>query len=761
MKKLLSLSLLLVGLLTFVTGEHPEWRVLGPGGGGGQFFPTINPNDPTNVMVRCDMSGTFITRDDAESWEMVNFGKTPLDYEIDPQSENILYVAAQGLFRSLDKGNSWEIVYPLDDDIASIQHFGDHADPEIFLNSGNPVSEVVSVRVDPDDSQHVWIGLMDGSVLYTHDSCRSWQRCGEKMTEPVRALFPGRWWRKPAMVLAAGEKSLVLLEEVDLPGVERELPDEPIIKISGGSTDGKVILYAISATSVFTSTDLGVSWTESKSDVFNDGIQFSMIETCVGSPLTAYLSSRSEPIGILKTEDGGSSWKWIYKVADNRFSIENYDGAWLDESYGPEWRGTVLGLGVNPLNPDVCYASDFGSTYRTLDGGETWKQVYSRRNTDGSYTSRGLDVTTCYGVHFDPFDEDHMFVSYTDIGAFQSYDGGEGWEHSIKGVPVQWRNTCYWMVFDPEVEGRAWSVWGNKHDLPRHKMFRHGRLLERARGGVAVSSDSARTWTGLVDNGIPEDAVCTHILLDERSPVSSRTLYLTAFQRGIYKSTNSGANWERLPDIPGSNRNYWRLAQSPKGDLYVLVARDRKGDRWAGDEFPGGLYRSSDGGESWKPVDLPRGNDFPHDLVFDPMNADRIYLSMWAGSFEGGEPFTNPLGGGLLKSDDNGNSWKQVFDPTSFVYSASADPRKPGYLYLVTFEGAGFYSEDHGESWNLLGGYDFKWGHRPVLDPRNPDMLYITTFGGGLWHGPVKGAAESPVKNVDPLWRWHRVMGER
>src|SRR5690606_25218535 len=114
---------------------------------------------------------------------------------------------------------------------------------------------------------------------------------------------------------------------------------------------------------------------------------------------------------------------------------------------------------------------------------------------DGSFVSRGMDVTTAYGVHFDPFDENHIAISYTDIGYHHSYNQGESWIRSVEGVPAGWVNTCYWMVFDPEVNGKMWSVWSSLHDFPRGKMTRNPRWKQYGRGGVCVSVDGGKTWT--------------------------------------------------------------------------------------------------------------------------------------------------------------------------------------------------------------------------------------------------------------------------
>jgi hypothetical protein len=64
--------------------------------------------------------------------------------------------------------------------------------------------------------------------------------------------------------------------------------------------------------------------------------------------------------------------------------------------------------------------------------------------------------------------------------------------------------------------------------------------------------------------------------------------------------------------------------------------------------------------------------------------------------------------GGLLMSEDGGRSWKQVFDPRAYVYGAT---------------------------WHTMKGYDFHWGHRPVIDPHDQDKVYLTTSGSSFWHG--------------------------
>ena len=129
------------------------------------------------------------------------------------------------------------------------------------------------------------------------------------------------------------------------------------------------------------------------------------------------------------------------------------EGSWIEQrarqSNVDIWFDAPRSLGVAPTNPDIAYATDLFRTYRTLDGGATWQEMNSKRLHDGRWTSRGLDVTTNYGVQFDPFDSQHIFIDNTDIGLFQSSNGGQSWRSTHKAYPEDWRNTTYWLAFDP------------------------------------------------------------------------------------------------------------------------------------------------------------------------------------------------------------------------------------------------------------------------------------------------------------------------
>jgi photosystem II stability/assembly factor-like uncharacterized protein len=361
---------------------------------------------------------------------------------------------------------------------------------------------------------------------------------------------------------------------------------------------------------------------------------------------------------------------------------------------------------------------------------------------DQTYTTTGLDVTTNYGVFFDPFDSRRMFIAYTDIGLFRSEDGGQSWTSATEGVPRRWTNTTYWITFDPAVRGRVWGVMSYVHDLPRPKMWRRTSPA-RYDGGVCLSEDGGKTWRPSNQGMLPTAA--THILLDPTSPVDARVLYVSGLGKGVFKSVDGGRTWAlRNQGLPGPEPFAWRLARDKNGTLYLVLAR-RSEDGSFGNPQDGALFRSRDGAEHWEAITLPKGVNGPNGLAIDAENPNRLYLAAWGRSSAQGA-----VDGGIFISTDGGNSWRNVLSQDQHVYDITVDPRDHKVLYACGFESSAWRSTDRGETWKRLRGFNFKWGHRVVPDPHDPGRIYITTFGGSVWYGPATGDPEAPEDIATP-----------
>ena len=447
--------------------------------------------------------------------------------------------------------------------------------------------------------------------------------------------------------------------------------------------------------------------------------------------------------GIARTIDNGRTWTVVHR--EGRSPSPALDGSWVERRAshpGPDiWFDAPYDITVSPVNPDIVYVTDLFRTYRTLDGGTHWTQVHSRPAGSNAWISRGLDVTTNYGIHVDPHDSSRIFMSNTDMGLFRSEDGGQSWIPSSEGMPQNWRNTTYWVVFDPDEPGLMWGAFSGTHDLPRPKMWR-SRDPDRYRGGVGISHDGGRSWAPAP--GLPPGAV-THILLDPSSPRGHRTLYACFFGRGVYKSTDDGASWTLKNDgLPAHQPFAWRIIAGDGGRLYLILSR-RSEDGRIGDEGDGALFVSDDGADHWQRMSLPEGTNGPTGLLVDPSDPARLYLSAWGRYRQGGD-----TGGGVFLSTDRGRTWRAIESEHQHVYDVTMDPRT-GVLYICGFDQGAWRSTDRGTTWQRLKGYDFKWGHRVMPDPASPDLVYVLTYGGGVWHGPAAGDAGAVDEVTAPL----------
>ena len=318
-----------------------------------------------------------------------------------------------------------------------------------------------------------------------------------------------------------------------------------------------------SPTTIWVSRDLGVTWHQvTDPKITNDQVAvptYSRIATAENDAAIVYVVTsdyqeknpeQTHWYGCLKSTDSGESWRWVWKGGggSGQYAVKdgedapNLSDAWVQEAFGGEYI-RVIDVGVYPNDGNIAILTDWYRTMKTEDGGESWVEVYSKAQPDGSYSTRGLDVTTNYGIHFDPFDENHIAISYTDIGYHHSFNGGRSWFRSTEGIPPQWHNTCYWLVFDPEEKDKVYSVWSGLHDFPRGKMTRNPKWKEYGKGGFAVSTDGGRSWTPST-NGMGSDSPSTCIVLDKNSPVGNRTLYVAAYGKGVFKSVDNGKSWK-------------------------------------------------------------------------------------------------------------------------------------------------------------------------------------------------------------------------
>ena len=734
------------------------WRIIGPGGGGAFYHPTISPFDPNLVFATTDMSGCFVSENGGHTWRTINF-RTSCEIFFDPKLPNRVYALARAIWRSDDRGHTWSMLYP--NAAAKPGYVDDEAEYYLLVQGSYPYG-IAAMALDPDDGNILYANEEE-RLQVSRDAGKTWKVIP---TDPVRV---NHIWVDPT---SSRERRVVYTHTSNVIGtwdgvtyIKRPIPgvgDVYGVAFGTRSGGGKPVLYATADYAnkgghlyggVMASDDGGVTWRS-----LNDGIlklvakdtypEFTMLGTSRNHAEVLYASylhmnlanDERRYLGVLKTTDGGATWAAVRQ--EGGVTAANMHNDWTSSRFGPDFGEQPLAIGVDDNNPDLVYTGDLARVMRSADGGKNWSGVFSQ-STGKGYTTTGLDNTTCYGIHFDPFDPKRMFISYTDIGLMRSEDGGESWlSATSKGVPVAWKGNTYWVEFDPAVKGKMWAVMTNHHDLPRMRELRRNGV-----GGVLVSVDGGESWT-VSSRGLSEATVATHILLDPKSPSTARVLYITAFGNGVFKSTDGGKSWTAknsgLPEKPP----IWRMAMDSEGTLYAVTIRRSQTGKY-GDDQDGFLFRSRDGAESWERVPLPAGVNGPVGIAVDPRDPARLYVAAWGRYvlYATGVP---PVDGGVYMSADSGRHWQNVLNASQHMYDVTVDPRNSELVYAAGFESSAWRSVDRGKTWSRIRGFNFSGGHRVIPDPVDIDKIYITTMGNSVWHGPAAGDPNATEDLIAP-----------
>ena len=314
----------------------------------------------------------------------------------------------------------------------------------------------------------------------------------------------------------------------------------------------------------------------------------------------------------------------------------------------------------------------------------------------------------------------------------------------------------HWRMIGPFRGGRTRAVSG----VPSQPNIFY---MAQVNGGVWKSDDYGRTWNPIFD-GQPTQSIGAI----EVAPSDPNIIYVGSGEglhrpdlsvgNGIYKSTDSGKTWAHLglddaQQIPA-------LAVDPHDPNRVFAAV--LGHPY-GPSVDRGIYRTTDGGKTWQRVLTKDENTGGSDVAIDPSNPQTVFAAMWEareGPWEDKNEFQG-TGGGLFKSVDGGNTWKQLTNglPANVVQAnITISASRPSRMYAVigtneegeyaSGAGLGIYrSDDGGESWQKIttdprpamriGGGDLAI---PRVDPKNPDVLYTASLvttkssdGGKTW----------------------------
>ncbi len=262
------------------------------------------------------------------------------------------------------------------------------------------------------------------------------------------------------------------------------------------------------------------------------------------------------------------------------------------------------------------------------------------------------------------------------------------------------------------------------------------------------------TLKGLAFRSIGPSIVGGRIIAFAVHPGNRSTYYVGVASGGVWKTTNGGTTWKSVFDNEGSY-SIGSVELNPNNPHEVWVGTGELNSQRSV-SYGDGLYRSQDGGASWKKMGLEKSEHISA-IVFDPRDSKTMYVAaqgpLWK---EGGDR-------GLYKSTDGGTTWKNLLKPSEHtgVSDIVLDPRFPDVIYASTYqrrrhfwtmvdggpEGSIQKSTDGGATWTKLtsGLPSGDLGRIGLaISPVNPDIIYsfveAEEDGGGIFKSTDRGS---------------------
>jgi len=306
---------------------------------------------------------------------------------------------------------------------------------------------------------------------------------------------------------------------------------------------------------------------------------------------------------------------------------------------------------------------------------------------------------------------------------------------------------------------------------------RMGTLLyaAAASGGVWKSVNAGTTWEPVFDK--QTTASIGDIALAPSNPEivwvgtgEANNQRSSSWGDGVYKSENGGKTWTNMG--LKTSQHIGRIVVNPTNPNIVYVAA--VGPLWT-DGGERGLYKTVDGGKTWKAVLTISPHTGVTDVAMDPTDPNIMYAAAFqrqrkAYSFVGGGPES-----GIYKSIDAGETWTRVTEglPTGDIGRIGLDISRsqPRTIYatMETKTPEIYRSDDYGASWKKTGTYfEYPWYMSQIrVDPKNPDRVYL--LGVPIFVSEDGGATSHPIAQsahvdyhamwIDPTDPDHFIVG--
>jgi len=661
-----------------------------------------------------------------------------------------------GVQRSVDGGETWAAV---NEGIASRSRPSQDAIP------------VFALRIDPNDPDIVWAGLLSGEGLF-------------------RSIDRG-------LTYESRSHGLPLTEAFTIRHIETVPGDSDRVYVMGEFDTGVWGEgFARTRGFVFSSSDGGANWSPlggsdfpfpsltrwlwvDPADADTMLVTTGIFDREADTPGGPHASGPGA--GVYRTTDGGATWNQSNFGMDANCSL--FAGG-FDKH--PKIPGTMIVATGN--NTDWLVKGVPGAVYRSGDGGASWTKITPPPGSPGEFE-------TFTAVAYAPSNGNVVYVGSA-FAIYRSADGGASWTRHggpegapwgppgiRSGVPIDivvapndpdtlYANNYGGGVFKSSDGGASWRVWSEGYtgaDInqlavrPGHPEI----VLVNGRSGCFLSKDSGTTWSGLAHGygAIPEGNA---VVFDPSDPDGNTYLMGDEGDGTILRTSDGGFDWDPVLVLPGvgpNNRHGVRcLVFAPSDSTVVYAGFCRPGIHSDPHELDFGssygVYRSVDGGSTWAEAngDLPnpaRGRNVTS-LAVSHQNPGTVYAGF--------------RDGGVFKSTDGGahwahltnqpsNNWSETWPvgapvPRDSILSLAIHPDDEETIYAGTNIRGLYRSTDGGAAWTQVvhendlidqGTENHAHVFAIVVNPQNPDEIYLGEWHGGIYRSTDAGASWSRV----------------
>jgi photosystem II stability/assembly factor-like uncharacterized protein len=451
----------------------------------------------------------------------------------------------------------------------------------------------------------------------------------------------------------------------------------------------------------------------------------------------------------------GLGWTWAgaQDITPEMYSALKY------RYIGPPGNRTAAVAGV-PGDPLVYYVgASSGGIWKSMDGGETWEPVFDDQPAQsiGALAVAASDPNVVWAGTGEAFVRSNISIGN---GVYKSTDAGKTW----RNMGLEKTGRIGRVAIDPRHPDTVFvAAVGHCY----------GPQKER---GVFRTRDGGKSWEQVLF--VDENTGCFEIAMDPNNPrllfAGMWPIVIRTWGResggpngGIWKSTDGGDTWKRLtgnglPDPPMGKVGL-AVAPSNSSVVYALIE--------TGDPNRGVLWRSADGGDTWKLMSYNRLlNERPHyasRIMVNPADENEVYFAANSESitYNGGTTTETVNWSGdchdmwadpknpdrLMLSDDGGvgitlnrgRTWKRVALPNAQMYHVAVDNQIPYYVYGGMQDGDAFKGPSTGgfgfrrspSQWQATAGGECGY---VVPDPVDPTIVWGGSYNADLQRADYK-----------------------